>query len=70
MATSKKKVMQWYRLMFLTGSLCFSRPSSRVLRDSTHAVQVKCILLSKGQDVYFHKDLETYNGMMCQLFRF
>jgi hypothetical protein len=33
--------------MFLTGSVCSSRPSSRVLRDSTYAVKVNCVLLSK-----------------------
>jgi len=31
----------------LTRSLYFTRPSSQVLRDSTSAMQVKCILLSK-----------------------
>jgi hypothetical protein len=41
MATSGK-VMEWKRLVFLT------RPSSRVLRDSTHAVQVNCILMNRA----------------------
>ena len=36
------------RDLFLTGSICFLRPSSRVLRYSTHGVKVKCILLGKG----------------------
>lgn len=40
MATSGKQVMQWYRFMFLTDLYAFLLPSSRVLRDPTHAVQV------------------------------
>jgi hypothetical protein len=34
--------------MFLTTPIYFSRPSTQGLGDSTHSVQVKCILLSKG----------------------
>lgn len=45
--------MQRQRLPFLIGSLYSARPSSRALRDSTHAVEVNCILLSKAQ--YLHK---------------
>lgn len=30
MVTSGEKVLQWYRSVFLTGSICFPRPSSRV----------------------------------------
>jgi len=48
----KNCVMQWYRLMFLTGCICvFPLSPSRVFSDSTLAVQVNCILLSKGQYV-------------------
>jgi hypothetical protein len=35
-------------LCFWRDVYIFSGPSSRILRDSTHAVQVSCILLSKG----------------------
>lgn len=34
--------------MFLTGPICAPQSSSRVLWASIHAVQVNCMLLSKG----------------------
>lgn len=46
MATSGK-VMQLYKLMFFTKFECFPRLPSRVLRDSTHAVEANCVLLGK-----------------------
>jgi len=39
--------MQLCRRMFLTRPLYFTQPPSQVLQDSTYAMQVKCILLSK-----------------------
>ena len=49
MATSAKNVMQWQRLMFSTGSICF--PPTVVVRveGSTHGVQVNCIFFSIEQ---------------------
>jgi hypothetical protein len=44
--------------MFLTGSIRFPPPSSRVLKNSTHSVQVSCILLSK--DLYLRNTLPQW----------
>jgi len=46
MAIGGKKAVQWQRLLFLTGSVWFPRPSSRVLWVCTHALQVNCIRLN------------------------
>ena len=48
MVTSGKKVMQWQRLMFSTGSIHFPQTVVTSVEHSTHAVQFDCILLSKG----------------------
>jgi len=43
--------------MLLQGKYIYPRQSSRELRDSTHTVQVNCILLSKEQylfNIHFH----------------
>jgi hypothetical protein len=52
MVTSGKKVMQWQRFKFLPGSTRFPLPSARVLRNSTHTMQITCDLLTK--DLYLH----------------
>jgi len=47
--------MQWQRFVFYgRDQHDFRRPLPRILNDSTHAVEVNCVLLSKGQ--YFSID--------------
>jgi hypothetical protein len=57
MTTKGKKIMQWQRLIFWHDLYIFLRPSSGVLKDSTHAVQVNRILLSNGQYVFVARRL-------------
>jgi hypothetical protein len=46
----RKQAHAVVEICFLRDLYVFSPlPSSRVLRESTHTVQVKCILLSNGQ---------------------
>jgi hypothetical protein len=37
----------------------FSPPSSRMLRDCTHAVRVDCILMSKGHYVFSYAVIDA-----------
>ena len=55
MVTRGKKVMQLMTLTFSTGS------SPPVLRESTHAVRVNCILLSS------RRNLRSYIGEVAKL---
>jgi hypothetical protein len=61
-----EKSNKWYQMerqrrMFFTGSIRFTLPSSRVLRDSTHAVQVNCHLLTKDLCLH-HSHIYTIRG--------
>jgi hypothetical protein len=48
----------------LTEFVCFPpRPSSRVLRNSTHTEQIKCILLRTGRYVYFSQISFYYRSL-------
>jgi hypothetical protein len=48
----KNYVIQWYWLMFSTGSVCFRPTAFASATDFTHAVKVNYILLSKRLHVY------------------
>jgi hypothetical protein len=58
MATSVKKVM------LLTISICLPRPSWRVLRNTTHAVKAKVILLNERQYLFPTKCQTTQISIM------
>ena len=51
MATSRKKIMCWYTLMFSARSVRINPMFVASVMDPFHAVKVKCSLLSNSQYV-------------------